>query len=231
MTAPALPAKVVSGTIAANGASVVAGLVGMTTLGIQISGTWSGTIAFQFSRDGSTQQSGLLLPDAGGAAVLNTTANGGWCGNVSAFVFFQAIATAWSSGTATITIAPSTSILQRGVWVPYSYLSLASTNLTALKTIPGTLGAYQIYNTNATNCRYVKIYDKASAPVPGTDTPILRLPVPAALSSSQPSGISLNKTDGIEFVNGIAFGITGALADNDTTAIGANDVVMNLLYN
>lgn len=107
----ALPQSVVQGTITANGKAVVIGRASATAVGVQISGTWVGTITFQASIDGvnwttfGTTTDGLLPFPAGTPGVNSTTANGTWTmTGFSGLVFFQAVATAWTSGTATVTL-------------------------------------------------------------------------------------------------------------------------------
>lgn len=71
----------------------------------------------------------------------------------------------------------------------------------------------------------MKIYNKASAPTVGTDVPIktIVLLASAAFDFSIPKGFYLG--------TGIAFAITGAIGDADTTAIGSGDIeAFNLEY-
>ena len=107
----------------------------------------------------------------------------------------------------------------------FSLVSAASTNLTSVASKPSVLTGWYIMNT-ATATRYVRIYDKATAPVPSTDVPVLRLPLPAG----EGSNISLSaSTPWLK--NGIAFDITGGPLDTDTTAVALGDVTLNLFYN
>lgn len=98
----------------------------------------------------------------------------------------------------------------------------ASTNATSAKTSAGTLKRVIGYNAAAT-IRYLKIYNKASSPTVGTDTPILTLPLPPA------TGFDL----GLEysFATGIAFALTTGSADTDTGALTAGDILgLNVAY-
>ena len=85
------------------------------------------------------------------------------------------------------------------------------------------LYGWRLYN-NASSPRFVKFYDLSSDPTVGTSTPILTLSLPA---NSQ--DVFFNAV-GIPFMGGIGVGATSAVADNDTTAPSANDVVMVLFY-
>ena len=96
--------------------------------------------------------------------------------------------------------------------------SAAGTNATSLKASPGNLYGFLLAN-RSTKERYLKFYDKASAPVPGTDTPKFTIFLP-------PKGEAtvFRPRFAIFFTLGIAYAITGAVADSDTTAIALDDV-------
>jgi hypothetical protein len=82
------------------------------------------------------------------------------------------------------------------------------------------------YMTNSgTAPRYVKLYDKASAPTIGTDVPSRTIMIPANGESSYN-----RDREGWPFVNGIGLGVTTGVLDTDTTAPGANEVVVNIDY-
>ena len=101
-------------------------------------------------------------------------------------------------------------------------VSAASTNATSVKASAGNLYHITASNTSAA-VKYLKFYDKASAPVVGTDTPIFTLGVPVG-------GFSEAYDFPISFTLGIAYAITGAVADSDTTAVAVNDITGLLLY-
>lgn len=102
-------------------------------------------------------------------------------------------------------------------------LSAATTNATAVKTSRGRVYGWYLYNANA-SVRYLKLYDKASAPTVGTDTPLMTIPIPPG------SGANAFSPDGIGFLLGIGFALTTGVADNDTAAVAANEIVVNLFY-
>lgn len=78
-------------------------------------------------------------------------------------------------------------------------------------------------NLDATTI-YLKLYDKATAPTVGTDTPKLTIPI-ATL------GISVVEfVGGIDFTLGIGIGATTGVADNNAVGPGANEVVGQILY-
>jgi hypothetical protein len=102
--------------------------------------------------------------------------------------------------------------------------SAATTNATSVKASAGTVRKIICNNTVASD-RFLKFYNKASAPTVGTDTPILTLTLPASTKNIQ------LPLDDHYFSTGIAFAITGAAADADTTAIAAGDITaLNITY-
>ena len=102
----------------------------------------------------------------------------------------------------------------------------ASTNATSVKASAGQIYGWAFFN-NTTNARYVKIYNKASSPTVGTDTPAFTIIVPGATGGS---GTNVEFSMGIPLGTGIAYAITGAIADSDTTSVSADDVHGVLLY-
>lgn len=92
-----------------------------------------------------------------------------------------------------------------------------------IKAAAGQVFGWYLYN-NAASVRYVKLYDKASAPTVGTDTPKLTIALPPA------AGAVFLCPLGIQFSSGIGWAATTGVADSDTGAPSANDVVANLFY-
>jgi hypothetical protein len=113
--------------------------------------------------------------------------------------------------------------LTSGGWLVQRDLDLDEATPANIKSSAGQVGGWYIYN-NATSVRYVKLYDKASAPVLATDTPEMTIPIPAS------SAANVEFANGIEFTLGIGWAATTGVADADTGAPAANDVVANLLY-
>lgn len=109
----------------------------------------------------------------------------------------------------------------------HKLISAATTNATSMKASAGRLATGRVANTHATAWRYLKFYNKASAPTVGTDVPVHTLAIPPGQSISL---LDLCGNYGISFATGIAYAITGAAADNDTTAIGAGDVILTAQY-
>lgn len=138
---------------------------------------------------------------------------------VSSFLNF-----ATSFGQSAITPRPNSTGVNGTT--PYKLISLATTNAVSIKASGGNL--YSIIGIGLTSTvRYLKLYNKASAPTVGSDTPTMTIPIPA---NTQGAGVALAFSIGVNFSLGIAIAITSGSADNDTGAIGAGDVILNLTY-
>lgn len=110
-----------------------------------------------------------------------------------------------------------------GGLTPYKLVSAATTNATSVKASTGRLYSVIVNNVNAA-VRYLKFYNKASAPTVGSDTPIHTLAIPAGTVQefSWPGGLA--------FSVGIAFALTTEATDAGTTAVSVNEHVVNLAY-
>ena len=86
------------------------------------------------------------------------------------------------------------------------------------------LASMQGFNLAATN-RFLKLYNKVSTPVPGTDTPVAVIMLPP----NQPFKVDIPAM-GWRFPLGLGIAITGGISDSDVTAIGADEVVVNWVY-
>ena len=104
----------------------------------------------------------------------------------------------------------------------YRNISLLATGL-LIKGGPGIVYGYYISNVAAAT-RFVKFYNKVTAPTVGTDTPLLTICLPASSAANVYFG------PGIGFGLGIGIGATQLVADADATAPAANDVVVNVFY-
>ena len=122
------------------------------------------------------------------------------------------------SGTVTTNegtkVAPTTTFLN----------SAATVNLTSAKATAGTLYSLKAYNAG-TAVAYVKLYNKATAPVVASDVPVMVFKIPIE------DHIDIDfSTVGLRFTTGIAFAITGLKADTDATAVAAAQVKLALSY-
>jgi hypothetical protein len=102
--------------------------------------------------------------------------------------------------------------------------SAATTNSTLVKNAAGNL--HKITLNVAVAGKFLKIYNKASAPTIGTDTPVMTIPLPTTGLVQLDFG-----ANGHYFSAGIGFGLTGAIADADTTAVASGDITgINVIY-
>jgi hypothetical protein len=98
--------------------------------------------------------------------------------------------------------------------------------------VKGSAGqVYSMWVANlATSTRFIKFYDAATAGVTvGTTTPYLTIPIPGN-SSDDIAGVFNAGSHGIVFATGICVAATTGVADADTGAPGANEVIVNIFY-
>jgi hypothetical protein len=117
-----------------------------------------------------------------------------------------------------VALSPQTS----GGLTPYRNIDLDETGVNVHGTACQLYG-YYIANRSESE-RFVKLYDKATPPTVGSDTPALTIPLPATAAEN------VEFAHGIPFALGLGAGATTGIADADTGAPSANDVVVNLLY-
>ena len=78
--------------------------------------------------------------------------------------------------------------------------------------------------------RYLKLYNKLTAPAAGTDTPVATFYLPPTAVNGGIFTFDFDNSP-IHFPAGLGFALTTAVADNDTGALTAADVVgLNLIY-
>lgn len=108
---------------------------------------------------------------------------------------------------------------------PYYLLSTGATAV-SVKASAAVLYGLDVTNTNA-SARYIKLYNKASAPTVGTDTILMEFLIPGSTGGG---GHSPNlPVDGVAFGTGLAYGLaTGA--GTSTGAVAAGEIIVNLQY-
>lgn len=125
------------------------------------------------------------------------------------------------AGTATIGGAALVASSSIGTAFTNAKVKAAATiNATSVKATAGRLFGYAFYN-NTASAKFVKFYAKASAPAPATDTALLLFTVIVPANGqavwTSPVGKAIS--------TGIAYAITGAIAEADVTATAVDDVV------
>lgn len=86
------------------------------------------------------------------------------------------------------------------------------------------------FTNTATATRWLKFYNATAANVTvGTTTPVITLGLPGN-TSDDIAGVLMGGAHGIAFGTAITVAVTTGVADNDTGAPGANDVILNVFY-
>jgi hypothetical protein len=222
-------------------------------ISLQLTGTWSGTVSFQGSNDGGTFYPIVTSNPSGGQAIGETSTTVNRLVKVPTIYRFVRIrVTAYVSGVVEgvafghrdenssgliaaigpVTLNAETTkkignvgIAQSGAAVTYQkFISATTTNATAVSSVPANISILHMENSGD-GVRYVKFYNKASAPVVGTDVPLITIGIPAVSSSS----FTLPALVGIDFSIGISFAITLGAADGDATPLTVTANVTGLI--
>lgn len=197
---------------------------------VQITGIWTGMFVLQGTIDGTNWVT------IGGTPFMNvntrdTTANimvnGIYQFDASGYLKIRVTAAAAIAGTAVLTQNLTSFALSAGVRATSSGLAAparmlsatATTNSTLVKGAAGRLYKITGYNAAAA-VRYLKLYNKVTAPTVGTDAPVATI----ALAPSKDFTIDFD-TIGEYFSTGIGFGLTTGAPDADTGALTAGDIV------
>jgi len=229
-------------TVTGNG-SYTLNSAGMSNLTLTTGGTFTTFgIAVQGSNDGFVTAATLnmLKPDTGSNATAWTFTASATNGLYVSAVGFNQVRVTISAFTGTsvsltmgLSAMPSPAIgyvqpVGNTTVIPGAFStnflnSAASTNATLiLGTATKILSA--LISNNGASAAYVKLFNKSTAPVPGTDTPTAVIVVPPT------SHVSLDYSQGLRFTTGLGFAITGAIADLDTTAVAAGQVKTHIYY-
>lgn len=219
-------------TIDTDTGAIVGHVDGIETLLGTIDGRVDGIEALLTTIDGRVDGiEGLLTTIDSDTGTLAVTGNGTATGALRVTVASNStgvIAVTDNGGSLTVdgTITNNPAASATGGWTPSKTISAASTNATSVKASAGRVGYIMASNNNADE-RYLKLYNKASAPTVGTDTPVHTFLIPGNTAGA---GFVLGDGIGIGFSTGIAFALTTGVADSDTGAVGANEHVVNLGY-
>ena len=212
-------------------------------ISLQLTGTWIGTVSFQGSNDGGTFFPIVTSNPSGGQAIgESSTTENRLVKLPTIYKFVRIRVTSYTSGIVEgvayghrdenssgliaaigpVTLNAETTkkignvgIAQSGATVTYQkFISATTTNATAVSSVPANIAILHMENSGD-GVRYVKLYNKASAPVVGTDVPLITIGIPAVSSSS----FTLPALVGIDFSIGISFAITLGAADTDATPL------------
>jgi len=110
----------------------------------------------------------------------------------------------------------------------YKVIAAGSVNNTLIAPNLSYLRGYQLVN-NAAYVVYLHLYDKATAPVCGTDVPILTIAIPASTTTPIPFPLTSTQ-EAVIFKNGLGFALSKGSADTDATVVVAADIVGTIFY-
>ncbi len=214
--------------------------VNITSVGV------TGIITVEWSNDEVNWKPGALVPATpSGLPVATTNVAGLWTTQIYGRYFRLRMSTATTSGTTTVATtgfkdqylggenaaAVNTQAVNGTVTItlpaPTTFIqnSAASTNLTSVR--PSACNLYGVtVSNNGASVAFLKLYNKASAPVLASDIPVLIISIPA---NGVPVPINLG-TLGVRFSTGLAFAITNLIADTDATAVAAGQVKTTMTY-
>lgn len=115
-----------------------------------------------------------------------------------------------------------------GAATPYKLTSAASNNAQSIKASAGYVHSINAANVNAA-VRYLKLYNKASAPAPATDNALLIavIPLPA---NGLPVAIAYGDHP-LYFSTGIAMAIVTDASDTGNTSTAASEQFVTVGYN
>jgi hypothetical protein len=97
------PPATASGSLSST-TSVTLNTSGYASVAAQLTGTWTATITFEGSLDGSTFTALNMTPTNSSSATTTATSNGVWVGSVGGLRYMRARVSAYTSGTVAITL-------------------------------------------------------------------------------------------------------------------------------
>lgn len=204
---------------------------------LQLKGTWVATVIFEGSNDNATFYP-IATTDPSGAATGQTTATTNGVVIIPTSVkYVRARISEYTSGTITstaiahkeenssglISTIGTVTIADSPTETYAQVITAATTNATSVTSGATKLRTISLVNGVAT-LRFFKIYNKASAPTVGTDTPVLTL----TMSPNNPSPFTL-PNGGLSLSLGFAYAMTLGVANSDTTADSVVGAVTGIL--
>lgn len=236
--------------VATAGSAVEIPMGGFTSLAFQTSGTWAvSALTIQYTINGTEWLSlsgnaiyniatntllstitaalnSVFILTTGPVAKVRITALGAITG--SCVIIARACQNPYAmANIGGVTVAGSVSTTLTAGTVTgatlHKAISAASTNATNVKNSGGKLYHVIAINLNA-SIRYLKLYNKASAPTVGSDTPTAVIPLPPNVP------VIITTAVGMQFSTGLAYALTTGIADSDTGAVAANEILVNIQY-
>lgn len=87
--------------------SITADVAGCAGIGLQLAGTWSGTVSFEATIDGVTWVALNMVPSNSPTAASSATSNGAWSTNAGGYAAIRARFSTATSGTVKATMQVS----------------------------------------------------------------------------------------------------------------------------
>jgi hypothetical protein len=216
-----------------DGSAVTQPISGSVTANI---GT-SGSLALDATLTGGTQKSKLV--DTGGTNVASVSAGGAL--KVDGSAVTQPVSLTSTTVTGTVAVTESgTWTVQPGntanttPWLvtlnpavsggltTFHLASAASTNATSVKASAGQLYGYMVANTSAA-FSYLCFHNTAGTPTAGASI-FFKIGIPAG------GAANVSWEQGVAFGTGIGISTVTGAADNNSTAVAVNDLIINLFY-
>jgi hypothetical protein len=206
-----------TGSLNSAGQTVVVPLNGVSTLTVNILGTWVGTITFSYSVDGITYfaaaNPGFIGLSTAGAAIISTAANGTFTFTVGAYKFFKIAFSAYTSGQAIVNYNCSI-----GTYVMVAEQTVAA-NLLATVTQGGAAAV--------ANSWFAKISDGVNGPAAVKASGVTPLTTDAALTVTISPNTKAVSIGAIDITNTIAS--LSAITIAGATRLQVNDDPLRIL--
>lgn len=251
---PANPFAEVSGTLGAAAQTVaVSGFRDASGILVVVSGTFSGTLAFEASVDG-TNWYAIVMSRASTSTFESTRALTGatleaWRANIAGWPQFRVRCSAYTSGTASIRLVGTSvpfeppgnqsGVLAAGSAAIGDVGLQVRANATGASTIhhvvsAATTGAAVVkasvgrvlgwcLSNTTASWRYVKLHNLATTPTPGAAVALTIALPPNAT-------VAVAIPQGIGFSAGIGRSTVTGAADSDATAVAVNDIVGDIFF-
>ena len=112
---------------------------------------------------------------------------------------------------------------------PYNLIAASGTNSTLISAGVHTVYGVQLANIGAAPA-YLKLYDKATAPTCGTDTPKAVFIIPAAATAANGGGSNVAIPVGKAFALGLGICTVTGIDNTNSTGVAASNVAINIDY-
>lgn len=228
------------------------------SLFVKFSGTFNATVTFQGDNDANFTNPVAVqaIPAAGGTIVTTTNVTGAMFNIPVTTRYIRFRTTTYTSGTvivsvnalqqesaqAIVSVGNTVPVTQSGAWtvtptpstsqgfnLARSFTSAATTNATLVKNSAAVISNITLINTSSSTA-YLKLYNKATTPIPGTDVPFITYPLPGTAALAPTIVFNLELAMGMRLSSGLGYAITRNFSPLDTTVIGANEIQGNILY-